>query len=103
MSSPQPLCYNCQKPLEVSPPYFCSDKCKATYWHESEIKTEEPRPKTIKEIQEKLLQRASELREKQKIANRQNLHKELKQQFNPTEQPVDFFAGLNDQPHGELR
>ena len=51
---------------------------------------------TIQEIQQKLLKRAQELRDQQAIANRQNFHKELNQQYKGEDDPADFFEGLVD-------
>lgn len=49
---------------------------------------------TIPEIQKRLLEIAQEKRAEQAVINRQNLHKELNQQFKGEDDPADFFADL---------
>lgn len=56
----KPKCYNCEKKMEVQPPYFCSDKCKLEYWHESPDKPQEKKNKSLQEIQAGLARLARE-------------------------------------------
>lgn len=58
MTDMAPHCYQCQEPLEVWPPYFCSDKCKDAYWHESGATKETKLSRSIPEIQRLMLEKS---------------------------------------------
>jgi hypothetical protein len=77
-------CYNCQTPLEFSPPYFCGEKCRNQYWYESD-KIDPIKPtRSIAEIQRLLKEKANKLRS-------DNLNNMYKNETNP----ADFMEGIS--------
>lgn len=68
-----PQCHNCQKkfPPHVRNQHFCDKKCQDEYWEEAHERARKrgsisSRPRSIKEIQQKLLGFADEAREREK-------------------------------------